>query len=158
MNAPPGLQCLLLHLNNYNADLTWILGKDVIFSDNLSRNVNVETKQNELTCKGLELNVHDVFLNASGEKCFSLASETSKHPVLIPLKHMIIKGWPKQREFPDNSKCYWNYCDELSILVGLVLKGMRIVIPSQCQEDILNQLHEGHFGTDYTKMHAKDSV
>ena len=62
----------------------------------------------------------------------------SKDPVLIALKHTVIKGWPKQRnECPENLKHFWNYHDELSILDRLVLKGIRIVIPSQCQEDIL---------------------
>ena len=138
VNAPPRLQ------HNYNAELMWIPGKDMIFSDHLSCNVNTDTgKSKGQTCESLHLKVHDVFLNASSEKCVSLAVETSKDPVLIALKHMIIKGWPKQRgECPDNLKCYWNYHDELSILDRLVLKGMRIVILSQCQEDILNQLHE----------------
>ena len=39
-----------------------------------------------------------------------------------------------------------------------MLKGMRIVISSQCQEDILNQLHEGHFRIDCTKLCVHDSV
>ena len=39
VNAPPRLQWLLLRLNNYNAELMWILGKDMIFSDHLSHNV-----------------------------------------------------------------------------------------------------------------------
>ena len=159
VNALPRLQHLLLCLNNYNAELTWIPGKDMIFSDHLSCNVNTDAKQNEPTCKGLDLKVHDVFLNASREKCVSLANEMSKDPVLITLKHMIIEGWPKQRgKCPENLKIFWNYRDELSILDSLVLKGTRIVIPSQCQEDILNQLHEAHFDTDHTKMHARDSV
>ena len=72
---------------------------------------------------------------------------------------MIIKGWPKQRgECPDNWKSYWNYHDELSILDGLILKGTHIVIPEQCKDEILDQLHEGHFGTDCTKMCERDSV
>ena len=68
----------------------------MIFSDHLSCNVNTSATANEPTCEGLDLKIHDVFLNASGEKCNSLENETSKDPVLIALKHMIIKGWPKQ--------------------------------------------------------------
>ena len=50
----------------------------------------------------------DIFLNASSEKCVSLANETSKDPVLITLKHMIIKGWLKQKDngCPDNLKSF----------------------------------------------------
>ena len=158
VSASLRLQCLLLRLHNYNVELNWILGKYMIFSDPLNRNVPVE-KSKEPTCKDLDLRVHDIFLNANSEKCVSLADESSKDPVLMALKHMIIKRWPKQRaDCPDNLKIFWNYHDELSILDGHVLKGTRIIIPSQCQEDILTQLHVGHFGTDHTKMCTRDSV
>ena len=32
------------------------------------------------------------------------------------------------------------------------------MIPESCRDEILNQLHEGHFGIDRTKLCAKDSV
>ena len=57
-----------------------------------------------------------------------------------------------------NLRSFWNYRDELSILDGLILKGTRIVIPNECQNDVLKKLHEGHFGVDHTKLHARDSV
>ena len=90
--------------------------KDMIFSDHLSHNVPIE-KSNRPTCEGLELKIHDVFLNASREKCVLLACEMSKDPVLNALKHVIIKGWPKQRrECPVNLRDFQNYHDELSML------------------------------------------
>ena len=57
-----------------------------------------------------------------------------------------------------NLQDFWNYRDELSVLDGLVLKGSCIVIPESCRDEILDQLHEGHFGVDRTKSHARDSV
>ena len=48
----------------------------------------------------------------------------------------------------------YNYHNELSILDGLILKGTYIVIPEKCKDEILDQLYEGHFGTDHTKMHV----
>ena len=72
---------------------------------------------------------------------------------------MIIKGWLKQRgECPENLNIFWNYHDELSILDGLILKGTHTVIPNQCRDEILDQLHEGHFRVDCTKLRAHDSV
>ena len=130
----------------------------MIFSNHLSHNENTE-KSNEPTCKGLDLKIHNVYLNASNEKCISLATETSKDSVLVSLKHTIIKGWPKQRsECPENLKMFSNYHDKLSILDGIILKGTRIVVPNKFQDGILAQLHEGHFGIDHIKLRACDSV
>ena len=53
---------------------------------------------------------------------------------------------------------FWTYRDELSILDGLVLKGTRIIVPKVCHEEVLAKLHEGHFGTERTKLKARDSV
>ena len=37
-------------------------------------------------------------------------------------------------------------------------KGVRIVIPEQCRAEVLEKLHEGHFGIDWTKPRARDMV
>ena len=114
----------------------------------------MQTKEShEPTCKGLELKVEDIYLNASDERCLSLSKETDKDETLVALKSMIIKGWlDKRDECPTSLKEYWNYRDELSILDGLVLKGTRIVIPKHCQNELLDRLHEGHFGIDRTRL------
>ena len=105
------------------------------------------------------MKIHDVYLNASDDKCLSLATQTSKDPMMQALKHQIIKAWPYSRsECGKNLQDFWNYRDELSVLDRLVLKGSCIVIPESCRDKILDQLHEGHFGMDRTKLHARDSV
>ena len=72
---------------------------------------------------------------------------------------MILKGWPEKRdECPQILKSYWNYRDELSVLDGLILKGTRIIIPNDCRDEVLEKLHEGHFGIDRTKLRARDSM
>ena len=159
VSAPPRLQHLLLRLGNYNVELQWIPGKEMIFSDHLSHNVIAGDSSNKPTSEGLDLKIHNMYLNASDDKCLSLATEMTKDPVMQALKHQIIKGWPSIRsECSSKLQDYWNYRDELSVLGGLVLKGSCIIIPQSCRDEILNQLHEGHFGSDRTKLHARDSV
>ena len=63
-----------------------------------------------------------------------------------------------KRQMPRGLKIVWNYQDELNILDGLILKVTHIVIPNQCKNEILNQLHEGLFVIDCTKLKAHDSV
>ena len=71
-----------------------------------------------------------MYLNASKEKCLSLADEMTKDPMMQALKHQIIKGWPCIRsEYSSNLQDFWNYGDELSALDRLVVKGSCIVIP-----------------------------
>ena len=130
----------------------------MVFEDHLSHNVS--QKESEVpTCSGLDLKVNDAYLNASDERCISLAQETDKDEVLVALKKQIIKVWPDKRdECPMTLRDFWGYRDELSILEGLVLKGTRIIVPKSCHDEVLAKLHEGHFGIECTKSRARDSV
>ena len=90
-------------------ELNWIPGKEMIFSDHLGRNVIVKQESNVPTCEGLDLKIHDVFLNVSNDKCNSMATETGKDTVMQALKHEIVKGWPNMRtECPINLQDFWN--------------------------------------------------
>ena len=86
-------------MNNYNVESHWIPKKEMIFSDHLGRNVSND-KSKEPMCQGLDMKIHDVYLNARSEKCVSLATETSKDETLVALKNQIIKGW-----LPMRSEC-----------------------------------------------------
>ena len=124
----------------------------------LSRNVGHESSEVP-TCQGLDLKINYVFLNASNDRCVSLTQESDKDETLVALKNVIIKGWSQMRsECPLQLRDFWSYRDELSILDGLVLKGTRIIIPSACRDEVLEKLHEGHFGVECTKLRARDSV
>ena len=93
------------------------------------------------------------------DRCISLAKETEKDETLIALENTILRGWLEKRdECPQILRSYWNYRDELSVLDGLILKGTIIIIPSECRDDVLEKLHEGHFGIERTKLRARDSV
>ena len=129
----PRLQQLLLRMSNYNVELNWMPGKEMIFSHHLSRNMDINAKKtNEPTCKGLDLKINDVYLSTSSEKCALPTAETSKDETLVALKKQIVKCWlPMRSECLKSLQDYWNYSDEISILDGLILKGIHIVIPDQ---------------------------
>ena len=61
------------------------------------------------------------------------------------LKHVIQQGCPKTiKEVPNEIQKYWTFHEELMIEDGLILKGMRIVIPDKKREEILKLIHEGN--------------
>ena len=78
---------------------------------------------------------------------------------LAILKYTIQKGWPSNiKELPSKIQAFWTFQEELTIEDGLILKGTRIVIPSQKQAEILKLIHEGHLGLTKCKMRAKETV
>ena len=79
-------------MNNYNIELNWIPGKEMVFSDHLIRNV-LKNKSKDPTCQGLEMKMHVVYLNTSSEKCASLTGKMSEDETLVALKTQIFKGW-----------------------------------------------------------------
>ena len=53
---------------------------------------------------------------------------------------------------------YWNPRDELTVLDGIVLKGMRIVVPPSLTPDILAQIHSSHIGVSQCKARAREAL
>ena len=62
------------------------------------------------------------------------------------------------KDLPSKIQPFWTFREELTIEDGLILKGMRIVIPSKKQDTILNLIHEGHLDLTKCKLHVKETV
>ena len=43
------------------------------------------------------MKIQDIYLNASEDRCISLAKETEKDETLMTLKNTILKGWPEKK-------------------------------------------------------------
>ena len=50
---------------------------------------------------------------------------------------------------------YWDFRDKLSTNKGLLLKGLRLVIPGELQEEYLHHLHKGHLSAKKVQDNAK---
>ena len=67
-------------------------------------------------------------------------------------------GWPKRGDCLSALKPYTTISTELSVKDGLLMRGSRIIIPLELQQDILHRLHEGHQGITKCRLRAKVSV
>ena len=68
-------------------------------------------------------------------------------------------GWPTRTKCPSMLKPYnITVSSELSVKDGLLMRGNRIVIPAELQQDILHRLHEGHQGITKCRLRARESV
>ena len=85
-----------------------------------------------------------------------IATATWKDPVLSKVLVCLRQGWPNQVQ--DALKPYWHRRYELTIEQDTILWGMRVVVPSKLQEQVLQELHQGHQGIARMKSLAWSMV
>ena len=88
------IQRLLLRLQKYTVSIWYKPGKNMIFADHLSRNINPEVSKVP-TVPGLNLEVSSFELNVSLSKPEHIRQESECDPQILMLKKLIIQGWPK---------------------------------------------------------------
>ena len=71
----------------------------------------------------------------------------------------ILDGWPgNANECAEPAQPYFTYREGLTIEDGLLVKGNRIVIPTDMRHDCLETLHAPHLGLQKTFLRAHTSV
>ena len=74
-----------------------------------------------------------------------LKDSTQRDPILVTMYQLTQQGWLHQRRHvPCLARRYWDFGDELSTDDGMLLKGLRLIIPGELQEEYLSHLHKGH--------------
>jgi len=77
-----------------------------------------------------------------------IKSFTRRDPVPSQVLQFALQSWPNKCD--SSLVAYLSRKTELSFLDGCLLWGSRVVIPPQCQKNVLQELHSGHPGM--TKM------
>ena len=82
-----------------------------------------------------------------------------RDPILAMVYQLTQQGWPHQRRHvPRLTRRYWDFRDELSTDDGMLLKGLRLIIPGELQEEYLSCLHEGHLSASKVQENAKQHM
>ena len=88
-----------------------------------------------------------------------LHDETMQDPLLNEIKNIVYTGWPDTiKELPTDIRPYWSFRDEFAMEAGVLFKIRHILIPQSMQNEILQQLHQGHQGVEKTRRLARDTV
>ena len=53
-------------------------------------------------------------------------------------------------------KQYYNSADELTIIQGLIFKGMKLVVPKSLRPEMLKKIHYNHLGMEKCKSRARE--
>ena len=146
-NVPPHLQRMLLELQRYDVTIKYQPGNQMQLADALSccpARASQEIK--------LDMQVDYIaFMKPWIEK---LKDSTHRDPILGTV-YQLTQGWPHQwRHVPHLARRYWDFRDKLSTDEGMLLKGLKLIIPGELQEDYLSHLHEGHLSANKVQENA----
>ena len=125
---------MILQLQQHDLDVKYVPGKYLYVADTLSPAY-------------IEVTVHSLIGNVrvSIEKMDAFRQSTASDDKMQQLRHTISRGWPKKMSsLPRELQKYWNVRDELHEAEGLVLRGDRLVVPSDLQQDMLKLINESH--------------
>ena len=151
--APMRLQSMMLRLQPYDLTVTYVPGKDIPIGDALSR-ANLPDEEPDIEPQLINVVDHIAIAPARYKKF----QEATAHE-LYELQQIIKKGWPDTKaETPHSTREYWNFRDELSLADGLILKGMKIVVPPSMHSEMLAQIHESHMGITKCKQRGCEAL
>ena len=151
-NALPRLQRMLLELQRYDVTIKYCPGNQMQLADALSHcqaRASLQIK--------LDMQVDTIaFTKPWIEK---LKDSTQRDPILRTVYQFTQQGWPHQRRHvPCLAQRYWDFRDKLSTDDGLLLKGLRLIIPGELQGEYLHHLHEGHLSANKVQENAKEHI
>ena len=152
LSAPMRLQRMLLKLQWYDLTVSYRKGKDMQLADTLSR-AYLHTDSPEDSDPEY-INTLS-FVPITSAKHAEMQRATANE--LSSLYQVIFAGWPELRKDVDVlARPYWDSRDQLSVLDGIIFKGMRIVIPPSLRSQMLKLIHESHLGIVKCKQRARE--
>ena len=159
-SASPRLSRMLLHILDYQVEVMYQPGTKMHLSDALSRLTSHNDNSKAKSIPGLDITVHDVqvLTEISPLSLEKIKYVTENDPDLKSLKQYIQDGFPANRsDCVELVQGCFGFREELAIVNGLIVKGHRVVIPSQLHDEALKLLHSSHMGIVKTKDRARTS-
>ncbi|UYV62314.1 K02A2.6-like [Cordylochernes scorpioides] len=154
----PRLQGLKMRMMRYSYQISHIAGKKQIVADMLSRKPMSKPHKDELE-EELSAYIQSIEFPATEERLLEISRKQKEDSLCSQLAKYCMSGWPKnKREVDPALRGYWQFQEDLTYQNGLLLRGQRILIPKSLRKDILEKLHQGHFGINKCRSRAKESV
>lgn len=153
--ASAKLQRMRLKLLNFDIFLEHAPGKSIQLADYLSRYMiqcDDSHEDKSLTESVLTINVSD-------ERKNEIQKETEKDNTLKLIKNFCKNGWPNNKEnCPDSARYFYTLRNDILLEDDILFYNERIIIPRSMRKQIIERLHEPHFGITKTLKRARSSV
>lgn len=154
--ASARIQRMMLKLQRYHLNVVYKRGRELYVADALSR-AHLPTTENPGAVEDYDVLALDEVL--SSRRIEELKQRTQADATCQRLADTILNGWPDSfKELPHDIRPFYAMRDELTVDGGLILRGLRYVIPHSLQKYYLTQLHQGHPGVESTKRRARETM
>ena len=135
-------------------------GPQLLVVDLLSRHNHHKNKNEEIPGMFITINVMALctdILDCVRAKEIRLATLDNKHMCL--LSEYVLHGWPSTNvEVQKELQPYWSFRNEIAVIDGIVMKGIRIIVPTSPQNKALNHLCLSHMDIDRTRLLACEPI
>ena len=158
----PRIQRFRMRLMRYMYTIAHVPGKSLVTADALSRAPQERplTEAEELLTDEVTAQANLVVgaLPATEKRLAEIRARQLEDDVCRQVMRYCAEGWPSHPSLPSVLRPYWQVQNELTIQNGLLLKGVRLVIPTCMRLAMLDKLHEGHQGVVRCRSRAQSSV
>ena len=144
-----------IFLMNYSFTICYRQTKEHCNADMLSR-LPKTVKHAEKTDESMEVfavQMEEALLDAK-----LVAKETKRDPIMSKVLAYVVDGWPNRLDCDGEMKAYWSRKTELSVELGCLTWGSRVVIPPKLREWVLTLIHSTHVGMVGMKRLARNYV
>ena len=154
--CPPRLQRMLLRIQEYDFNIQYRPGTKISIPDCLSRLIPLH--KSDPAIFGMNIGVNEMVMTPES-KLETILSYLNNDTDLPTLSDFVMNGWPNDRSLiPASIIPYWPYKKELGYYNGILLKCVRVIIPSSIVPDVLIFIHRGHLGIEKCRLSARRSV
>ena len=151
---------MMLTLQIYDLDVTYIPGSKLYIPDTLSRAPLPDSEENSID---KEITIHANMLISSlavsQNKLQLIKQETENDAELKLLIKYYFEGWPSDKKKTDlKARSYWNYRSDIHVIDDLVFKNNSLIIPFSLRKEMLQNIHSSHLGMSRCKNLARNFI
>ena len=145
-------------LGTYDYEVQYLVGRDNVTADMLSRFPATDTERSLLEQAGEEMQILHLRFGDLPVNQKVLRSQVRTDPVLSKVVLYWQNGWPAKSSLPPELLTFFEKRDELSLDYGILLWKGRVVIPTSLRAAVLDMLHDGHPGVSAMRELARFTV
>ncbi|UYV66504.1 K02A2.6-like, partial [Cordylochernes scorpioides] len=157
----PRLQRYRMRMLQFSFHIFHTPGKDLITADALSRQpLPGHLPEDEELQEEVKHFVRSIVLHQSttDDRLAKIALNQKLEPTLQNVAFYSKNGWPAKCQLSPLERSFYDVRDEIGEENGLLMRGLRVIIPSNMRKDVLNRIHAGHQGITKCRARAKDHV